>query len=143
MGVAGVAMMYGFYSFFMLIRALSKWLSWKNKGVLCPAVIVETNNVNTNYKNKKDLTQYQYTVAVDYKDTQPMTVYPLAQFNVVVDANLRNDIAVGKELKLLYNPKTGICADPKELQSNITTHLGTLVLCIIIFFVCCLIAEAL
>ena len=143
MGVAGVAMMYGFYSFFMLIRAISKWLSWKSKGVLCPAVIVEVNSVKENYKNKKELTQYQYTVAVDYKDGQPRTIYPLAQFEKVVNSDIRNEITVGKELKLLYNPKTSTCMDPGELQSNITTHLGLLVFCIILFFVCMLIAGAL
>lgn len=143
MGVAGVAMMYGFYSFFMLIRAISKWSSWKSKGVLCPAVIVEESSVNENYKNKKDLTRYLYTVAVDYQDAQPMTVYPLAQFEKIVSSGLRNDVSVGKELKLLYNPKTSVCVDPKDLKSDITSNLGTLVFCIIIFFVCVLIAEAL
>ena len=143
MGVAGVAMMYGFYSFFMLIRAFSKWLSWKSKGILCSAVIVEVNSVKENYKNKKELTQYRYTVAVDYKDSQPRTIYPLAQFEKTVHSDQHNDMAVGKEMKLLYNPKTSICMDPAELQSSITSNLGMLVLCIIIFFVCVLIAEAL
>lgn len=143
MGVAGVAMMYGFYSFFMLIKAFSKWLSWKSKGILCSAVIVGANGIQENYKKKKELTRYSYTVAVDYKDGQPRTIYPLAQFEKIVSADQHNDMAVGKELKLLYNPKTSTCMDPAELQSNITTHLGMLALCIIIFFVCCLIAEAL
>lgn len=143
MGAAGVAIMYGFYSFFMLIRAISKWLSWKSKGILCPAVIVEANGVQKNYKKKKELTRYSYTVAVDYKDAQPRTIYPLAQFSKIVSADQHNDMAVGKELKLLYNPKTSICMDPRDLQSDITTHLGLLVFCIVLFFVCFLIAEAL
>lgn len=46
-------------------------------------------------------------------------------------------------MKLLYNPKTSICIDPAKLQSNITSNPGMRVLCIIIFFVCVLIAEAL
>jgi len=142
MGVAGVALMYGFISFFKLIGAISRWSSWKSKGVLCPAVVVELKNTVENYKNKKNVTQYQYRVAVDYKDPQSTGIYPLADFEKIIQGDIRSDIAIGKEIKLFYNPQKGVCKDPDDLKSDITSNLGALVACIIIFFACFLIAEA-
>lgn len=141
MGVAGVAMMYSFISFCKLIGALSKWFSWKSSGVLCPAVVVELKSKKENYKNKKNVTQYQYTVAVDYQGKQPTSIYPLALFEEIVHADEVSDVSVGKEMKLLYDPKKSICVDGDQLKSAVKTNLLMLIVSIAIFWGCFLILQ--
>lgn len=141
MGAAGVAMMYAFISFCKLIGALSRWFSWKSKGVLCPAVVVELKSKEENYKNKKNVTRYQYTVAVDYQGKQPTAIYPLALLEEIVHADEVSDVAVGKEMRLLYDPKKSICVDGDKLKSAVKSHLITLIVSIAIFWGCILLAA--
>ena len=95
-----------------------------------------------NYKNKKGATHYRYNVAVDYRGKQPMTIYPMAVFEKTVYPNSKNKVAVGQELRLLYDPQTSTCADAAELTSAIKDYLLTLIFCIVIFVICMLIAGA-
>lgn len=142
MGIAGAAMLYGFISFFKLIGAFIKWRSWKSNGVLCPAVVVGVLEAQENYRKKKGVTHYKYNVAVDYQDKEPMTIYPMAVLEKTVYTNTNNEIAVGKETKLLYNPQNSTCVEPAELTGAIKSNLGALIASIVIFFLCMLIIGA-
>ena len=142
MGVLGFAMLYAIISFFKLMGALSKWNFWKNAGVPCQAVVVEIMEVQEIYKKKKGLTHFRYKVAVDYKGQEQITVYPLGIFEKTVHPNSENDVVVGKELTLLYDPKTGICEDNAMLKGEIKGHLGGLIASVVIAALCLLIVAA-
>ena len=142
MGALGFSILYAFISFFKLMGALSQWNRWKAVAVACQTVVVEVLDVQENYKKKKGLTHFRYKVAVDYKGQQPTTVYPLAVFEKTVYPNTINDVAVGKELTLLYNPQTGICEDANVLKSDIKGQLAALIASVVIAALCLLIVAA-
>lgn len=136
MGVAGVAILYGFISFFKMIAALGRLNAWKKKAVLSRAVVAAIVNQMENYKGKKNTTFYRYDLNVEFQGT-----WLRGFFEEVVGPNDTPRFIPGAQTTILFDPVTGECRDLDELKGQVKANAITLVVCIALFIGCIFLVQ--
>lgn len=131
MGVAGVALIYGFISFFKMIAAVGRLNAWKAKGVLCRVYVAGIVNRLENYKGKKGATYYQYALNVEHQGA-----WVQAFFEETVGPNNSPKFVPGAQTMLLYDPISRACKDEADLKADIKSNAITLVASVAVFFGC-------
>jgi len=136
MGVLGVAIIYGIYSFFKMISALARWNAWKSKAVSCKAVVAGiANRINEN-PGKKGVTYYQYALDVEYGGQ-----WVRAFFEETVAPKGTPRFLPGAQTVVLYDPVSHGCRDPQDLKGAIKAHGITLLTCIVVGIVCIVVVQ--
>lgn len=120
-----VVILYLFYSFFKLIKALSDQSSWKNRAALCICVVANVTSVEENYKRRKGAVRTLYSMNVQYQGQWLMGMY-----EEILEPNHTSDLFPGKNVSYLFDPTTGMCKDPAALKAEVKNHLLILLACI-------------